>query len=60
MSFREPGYKLKQRRLTGVIVELVNGGNSARVQVKGTKRTLTVKCQLLRHHGSLDKVSEFK
>lgn len=56
VSFYEPGQKLKKARLTGSIVQVLPDGKSARVSVHNTKRHVTVRSDMLRLHGPLDKV----
>lgn len=56
VTFNDPSEKLKTKRVAGEIVELVHHGKDARVRVKDTNRTITVRCELLRNDGVQDEV----
>lgn len=57
VTFHDPSEKLKTKRVTGEIVELVNNAKDARMRVNDTNRTVTVRCELLRNDGVQDEVS---
>lgn len=57
MDFYDPAVKLKTQRLSGIVLELSDGGVMAKVNVENTGRHITMKCALLRHRGEYNEVS---
>lgn len=56
VTLYDPSQKLKTTRATGIIIELLNGGKDARVRIKDTKSTPTIRCELVRNDGVQDDV----